>query len=69
MSVALAAQLARQILVILVAEHVDPGVGRHGLHQPAYGGLHLLVVATPDLAGGTEGHPHQGLGEDSSGMW
>ncbi len=61
--VALAAQLARQHLVILVAEHVDPGVGHHGLHQPPYGGLHLLVVATPDLAGGPEGHPHQGLGE------
>ncbi|MNF92602.1 hypothetical protein D3C84_752500 [compost metagenome] len=60
--VALPAQLARQILVILVAEHVHPGVGRHGLHQPAYGGLHVLVVATPDLAGGTEGHPDQGLG-------
>ena len=60
--VALAAQLARQRLVILMAEHVDPGVGHHGLHQPPYGGLHLLVVATPDLAGGPEGHPHQGLG-------
>ena len=58
----LAAQLARQRLVILMAEHVDPGVGHHGLHQPPYGGLHLLVVATPDLAGGPEGHPHQGLG-------
>ncbi|MNE20949.1 hypothetical protein D3C80_1140930 [compost metagenome] len=60
--VVLATELAGQRLFLFAAEHVHLGMGHHGLHQASYGGLHLLVIATPDVTAGTEGDPDPGLG-------
>ena len=56
-SVLLATELAGQRLLLFAAEHVHLGVRGHGVNQPPYGGLHLLVVATPDIGAGGKGDP------------